>query len=124
MFIDPYKYIHTGKFFEHAMLHAFTAAGKGDDKFAENLPREQHEGGEGKILPFEMTLTIAGKEVDITDFFDHIEKEFKRCVKHEANELMKEKYNDKLRMVYDHIQTIENFLGKEVERIIPEEERN
>lgn len=125
MIIDPYKYLHTGKFFEHAMLHAVTAVTKEDPEFVDKNLKKIEEGEEkGKILPFEMTMTIAGKEVDITDFFEHVEKEFKRAVNHQANELMKEKYHDKLRMVYGHLQTIEDYLGKKVNDIIPEEERS
>jgi hypothetical protein len=125
MIIDPYKYLHTGKFLEHAMLHAVTEATKNDPEFVENKLKKVEEGEEkGKILPFDMTLTIAGQEVDITDFFEHVEKEFKRGIKHEANELVKEKYHDKLRMVYGHLQVIEDFLGKQVNDIVPEEERS
>lgn len=120
MIIDPYKFLNTGKFFEHALLEAVSSVGR---DFVTNLPKVEEGEDKGKIKPFEMTMTLAGKEVDIISFFEHMESQFKSCVEKEAANIVAEKYQDKLNVIHEQMNTIERFLEGEVEKIVPLEER-
>ena len=92
------KYFNTGKFVEHAVFDCLS------HELVEKLPK-------GK--PLDLKFTINGYDVDVEKFFNHIEKSYEKQVNSTAKGLIKDKYYEEVRTVYEVLNEIENKI-KEV----------
>lgn len=65
----------------------------------------------------EITLTIEGEEVDITNFFEHINSQFDRCVHEKAQELIDDEISEKVNKIKDFLSSVENHFEETLSKL-------